>query len=174
MPGPVADDAWVNPGPEGSNLKVSEFLTLHLLRLANLAKSTVAREYLDPVGLTAPEWRLLSMVVNFSPIAFADLTVATSMDKGQVSRTLRLVQTKGFVNVELVPVDRKSVDATVSSISRVVVSVSPAGMEIYHRVMPLAQRFQAGLIELLSPEERSVMLRVLQRLHSHLQKSAMP
>jgi len=164
---PDVESAWADPGPEGGNLKVNEFLTFHLLRLASIAKGSVTREYLEPAGLSVPEWRLLATVVVFSPVPFADVTAMTTMDKGQVSRTLRSAQAKGYVETELVPVDRRS-ESGATSISRVVVSITPAGRDIYEKVMPVAQRYQMGLIELMNPEERRVMLEVLQRLYRHL------
>jgi DNA-binding MarR family transcriptional regulator len=165
---PDATDGWRDLGANGSKLQVNEFLTFHLLRLASLAKATVSKEYLEPAGLSVPEWRLLASVANFSPVPFADITAMTSMDKGQVSRTLRSAQAKGYVVTELVPVDRRNGDTASSSMSRVVVSVTPAGLELYRTVLPNAQRYQASLLEVMEPDERSVMLNVLQRMYRHL------
>ncbi len=166
---PDVETAWGNPGQQGENLRINEFPTFHLLRLASLAKGCVSREYLEPAGLSVPEWRLLATVVNFSPIPFADITSMTSMDKGQVSRTLRSAQIKGYVETEIVPADRRPQEGGASSISRVIVRVTQAGRELYERVMPVAQRYQLGLIDLMQPEERRVMLDVLQRLYHHMQ-----
>jgi DNA-binding MarR family transcriptional regulator len=166
---PDADGAWNDPGNEGSNLKINEFLTFHLLRLASIAKSSVAREYLDPAGLSVPEWRLLATVANFSPLPFSDITAMTTMDKGQVSRTLRSAQGKGLVATELVPADKRaSGESSSSSISRVVVSITPSGRALFQKVMPVAQRYQAGLIGLMSADERRVMLDVLQRVYRYM------
>jgi DNA-binding MarR family transcriptional regulator len=166
---PDADGAWNDPGTEGSNLKINEFLTFHLLRLASVAKSSVAREYLDPAGLSVPEWRLLATVANFSPLPFSDITAMTTMDKGQVSRTLRSAQGKGLVATELVPTDKRGTGENgTSSISRVMVSITPSGRALYQKVMPVAQRYQAGLIALMSNDERRVMLDVLQRVYRYM------
>jgi DNA-binding MarR family transcriptional regulator len=167
---PDAEGAWNEPGPDGVNLKINEFLTFHLLRLASIAKASVARVYLEPAGLSVPEWRLLATVANFSPVPFSDITAMTTMDKGQVSRTLRSAQAKGLVATELVPADRRAAAEGVasSSISRVIVSITPAGRETYSKVMPVAQRYQSGLISLMTPEERRVMLDVLQRVYRYM------
>ena len=168
---PEVESAWADPGPQGGNLQINEFLTFHLLRLAAIAKGSVTREYLEPAGLSVPEWRLLGTVCVFSPIPFSDITAMTTMDKGQVSRTLRSAQAKGYVSTELVSVDRRS-ESGGTSISRVVVTITPAGREVYDKVMPVAQRYQAGLIELMNPDERRVVLDVLQRLYRHLAAGA--
>jgi DNA-binding MarR family transcriptional regulator len=166
---PDVDGAWADPGPDGVNLKVNEFFTFHLLRLSSIAKASVARVYLDPAGLSVPEWRLLAAVANYSPLPFSDITAMTTMDKGQVSRTLRSAQAKGLVETELVPADRRgAVEGGSSSISRVIVSITPAGSELYSRVMPVAQSYQAGILNLMSVEERRVLLDVLQRIHQFM------
>lgn len=165
---PGVESAWANPGICGENLRIHEFLTFHLVRLASLAKGSVAREYLEPAGLSVPEWRLLATVVIFSPIPFADITSMTTMDKGQVSRTLRSAQLKGYVETEIVPADRRTQEAG-SAMSRVIVRATQAGRDLYESVMPVAQHYQLGLIELMSPEERTVLLGILRRLYHYLQ-----
>jgi DNA-binding MarR family transcriptional regulator len=169
---PDVQNAWAHPGDAGENLKIHEFPTFHLLRLASLAKGAVAREYLEPWGLSVPEWRLLATVVLFSPIPFSEITSMTTMDKGQVSRTLRAAQSKGYVATELVPSERRPAEQGGSSISRVLVSITQVGRELHDKVMPMAQRYQLGLIELMNAEERRVMLDVLQRLYRHMESSA--
>ena len=98
----------------------------------------------------------------------------TTMDKGQVSRTLRSAQAKGLVAAELVPADRRAAAEGVasSSISRVIVSITPTGRDTYSKVMPVAQRYQSGLIGLMTVEERRVMLDVLQRVYRYMAAGA--
>ena len=167
---PAVEASWVEPGPEGANLEINEFLTFQLLRLSSIAKTNASRVYLDPAGLSIPEWRLVATVASHSPVPFSDITAMTTMDKGQVSRTLRSAQAKGLVTTELVPADRRGMgDAgTSASISRVIVSITPAGRELYSKVMPVAQSYQAGLINLMSLDERRMLLDVLQRFHRYL------
>lgn len=159
---------WVDPGEQGENLRVNQFPTFHLLRLASLAKSAVTREYLEAADLSVPEWRLLATVVLLAPIPFSDITSMTTMDKGQVSRTLRSAQQKGYVSTEIVPPDRRQAQSG-APVSRVIVRPTEAGQALYDRVMPQAQQFQLGLIELMSPDERKVVADVLHRLFHHMQ-----
>ena len=167
---PDAEGAWADPGPDGVNLKPNEFLTFHLLRLSSIAKASVSRVYLDPAGLSVPEWRLLSTVANYSPLPFSDITAMTTMDKGQVSRTLRSAESKGLVETELVPAERRGAGegGASAAVSRVIVRITPAGWQIYDKVMPIAQGYQAGLLNLMSVDERRVLLDVLQKVHRYM------
>lgn len=166
------ESAWTSPGAQGENLGISDFLTFHLLRLSSLAKTCVTREYLDPFALSVPEWRLLATVVVLSPVPFSDISSMTTMDKGQVSRTLRSAQAKGLVATEVVPVEKRSGEAGGPPVSRVVVTITEAGRQLYGKVMPVAQRYQLDLLELMSMDERRVVLGVLQRLYRHLNEGA--
>lgn len=160
--------AWTEPGPNGQNLRFQTFPAFLMMTLANLAKASVNRACLAPVGLSVPEWRLLTTVVGGTPVPFAHIAALTSMDKGQISRTLRTAQSKGLVASEVVAVDRRQQDAGVSSIGRVMVRITEAGHRVYEKVMPEAQLTQLRLLELMTPEERRTMVDFARRLHEQL------
>lgn len=160
--------AWMEPGEMGENLRFQDFPAFHMITLANLAKSFVSRACLEPAGLSVPEWRLLTTLLGGLPVPFAHIATLTMMDKGQISRTLRTAQSKGLVATEVVPLDRRPQDAGVSSIGRVVVRITEAGREAYERVMPEAQRSQLRLIELMTPEERRMVIDLGRRIYARL------
>lgn len=160
--------AWMEPGEAGENLRFQDFPAFHMMTLANLAKSFVSRACLEPAGLSVPEWRLLTTVIGGQPVPFAHIATLTLMDKGQISRTLRTAQSKGLVAAEVVPLDRRSQDGGVSSIGRVMVRITEQGREVYGRVMPEAQRTQLRLIELMTAEERRMVIDLGRRLYARL------
>ncbi|MBK9252872.1 MAG: hypothetical protein IPM70_13755, partial [Proteobacteria bacterium] len=55
-----------------------------------------------------------------------------------------------------------------AAVSRVIVRITPAGRQIYDKVMPIAQGYQAGLLNLMSVDERRVLLDVLQKVHRYM------
>jgi DNA-binding MarR family transcriptional regulator len=160
--------AWVDPGPGGENLRFQDFPSFHMMTLANLAKASVSRACLEPAGLSVPEWRLLTTLVGGEPVPFSQIASLTLMDKGQISRTLRTAQSKGLVETDVAPLERRPQDAGVSSIGRVMVRITQAGREVYARVMPEAQRSQLRLIALMSPEERRMVVDLGRRLYELL------
>lgn len=159
--------AWMEPGDLGENLRFQDFPAFHMITLANLAKSYVSRACLEPAGLSVPEWRLLTTVIGGAPVPFAHIASLTMMDKGQISRTLRTAQSKGLVAAEVVSLDRRQ-DGGVSSIGRVMVRITDQGREVYGQVMPEAQRTQLRLIELMTAEERRMVIGLGQRLYARL------
>jgi DNA-binding MarR family transcriptional regulator len=156
--------AWMNPGPAGQNLRFQDFPSFHMMTLANLAKASVSRACLEPAGLSVPEWRLLTTLVGGEPVPFSQIASLTLMDKGQISRTLRTAQSKGLVETDVAPLERRPQDAGISSIGRVMVRITQSGRDVYARVMPEVQRSQLRLIDLMSPEERRMVADLGRRL----------
>jgi DNA-binding MarR family transcriptional regulator len=167
-------EAWMEPGMLGENLRFQDFPAFHMMTLANLAKASVSRACLEPAGLSVPEWRLLTTLVGGQSVPFAQIASLTLMDKGQISRTLRTAQSKGLVETEVAPLERRPQDAGVSSIGRVMVRITQAGRDVYDRVMPEAQRSQLRLIELMSPEERRTIVDLGRRLYERLMTDLRP
>jgi DNA-binding MarR family transcriptional regulator len=145
-----SSDSWADLGLDGEKLSVPNFPAFHIIRLAALTKNHLTRPYLDQFGLSLPEWRLLSLLATNDAMPFSEVTTRTYMDKGQVSRTLRSVHKKGYVSIESAAGERKAAASGVSP--RVIISITPEGKQ------------QMRLINLLSQEERTVFLDVVQRL----------
>jgi DNA-binding MarR family transcriptional regulator len=161
---------WIAPGLKGEKLRFHDFPAFHFMGLAGLVKHAMMHKYLEPWGLSMPEWRLLSTVAEASPIRFARIAQLTAMDKAQVSRALRTAQGKGLVETGVWPGEKRESDGDgAGPAGRIQVSLTPAGREIYEKVMPLAQRDQLRLIELMSPEERRMVLQLTQRIFNLLQ-----
>lgn len=163
---PLFESGWEDPGEKGERLAIVQFPTFHIQRLAGYAKASVSRRYLEPFGLSLPEWRLLTLIAETSPVTFADITTRTLMDKGQVSRTLRALARRNLVEVGPAAERKPGRGAGVNP--RVSVSMAPAGQALYEQILPVAREHQARLIRLLNPEERRLFLDVVERMMDFL------
>ena len=106
-------------------------------------------------GLTVPEWRLLSLLAHAKSLPFAELVVQSTSDKALVSRTLRLLEKRGFVELRAEgSTPRKALTC----------SITPAGDALHAKVIPMARRRQAEAIGVMTPEERRVVYRALKRV----------
>lgn len=157
-------DSWADPGESGEKLGISHFPTFHILRLASAARNSSMRRYVEPFDLSYPEWRMLSLVADFSPVSFGEATQKTMMDKGQVSRTLRALEARGLVAVDS-GLDRRGAGGAAGVNSRVVVSITESGRALFDSIMPVARKHQAELVQQLSPEERRAFIAVIQKLN---------
>jgi DNA-binding MarR family transcriptional regulator len=160
-------DSWSDLDAAGERLDIRDFPTFHFLRLAGLAKNNLTRRYLDPFNLSLPEWRLLTLIATHSPLPFAEVPRRTLMDKGQVSRTLRVLQKKGYVVSESAAGKVKPAYRRIAP--RVMVGITAEGIAIYEKIVPIAQRDQVKLIETLSPDERRLLLGFMSRMCRYMQ-----
>ena len=151
---------WLEAGEHGEQLEIQDFPTFLLMRLAVATRNGITLRYLRPHGITLPEWRLLALVARYDTLQFGEVTAGSSMDKGQVSRTLHAIHTRGLVQLNAAaPGERRSPLSP-----RVEVSITPAGKALFELILPVARQTQMGLINMMSAEERVVIHRVMCRM----------
>lgn len=159
---------WLEPGDTGENLDIMDFPTFMLTRLASTARNAVTMNYLQSSGLSLPEWRLLTLVARYTTLSFSEVTLGSSMDKGQVSRTLHSIHRKGLISLSSAT-QTVTTSAVKSALSpRVEVSITAAGQVLYEQILPLARARQVKLLALMSPAEREVFHAVGRRLLQQL------
>ena len=139
---PARSDAkkcpWSNIARSGGNLNIDEFLTFRLTRLSNALRTHLTKRYLEDFGLSIPEWRLLALVTRLSPVRFSELTTRSSMDKGQVSRTLQVMTQRGLTKMKVIK--QRGSRSVAALAAPVIVSVAPKGKALYRQVLPLARQ----------------------------------
>ncbi len=146
---------WDTLGANGDGLSVHNFLTTRMSQAINLLRRTVTLPYAKAAGLTVSEWRILSLVSHVKKIAFAKLVVQSSSDKALVSRTVRLLEGRGFVRTET--------DGNTPR-KRITVFITPQGDALHARVIPIARQRQAEMIRVMALEERRGMYHGLGKL----------
>ncbi len=161
---------WLEPGAGGENLEIQDFPTFLILRLANLTKSHLTRRYLDPFGISLPEWRLLALMARYGTLPFSDVTAGSSMDKGQVSRTLQSIHRKELVKLTSVTAAARAPGSAMSP--RMEVSISPKGRALFQKILPIARAHQLQLLDVLNAEERKVFHAVARRLLTQFSATA--
>lgn len=157
-----AGSPWRNLPSNGSNLNVEDFLTFRLTRLSNSLRTNLTKRYLEEFGLSLPEWRLLALVTRFAPLRFSELTQRSGMDKGQVSRTLRVMTRRGLTTMKVVKTRGSRVAEALAA--PVIISVTAKGKSAYKAVLPVAQRAQAEMLMTLSASERLQLYTTLEKL----------
>lgn len=147
----------------GSNLNAEDFPTFRLTRLSNALRTNLTRRYLEEFELSLPEWRLLALVTRFSPLRFSELTARSAMDKGQVSRTLRVMGERGLTKTKAIAHRARVAEALAAPVS---VSVTAKGKALYKKVLPVAQQRQVELLSVLTEHERLSLYQTLDKLYA--------
>lgn len=78
----------------------------------------------------------------------------TEMDKVTVSRAVARLLEKSYVHRDFSPHDRR----------RSMLRLSRGGYAVYARIIPIAHRYESGLMEVLSAAEQQALDRLLEKL----------
>lgn len=160
---------WSTLAASGSNLNFEDFLTFRITRLSNALRTNLTKPYLEAFGLSLPEWRLLALTARFAPLRFSEVTSRSSMDKGQVSRTLRVMEKRGLTKLKVIRGTTRSTEALAAP---VMVSITAKGMGLYRSVLPVARRRQAEMLLTLSEKERNALYATLAKLYTSIGATA--
>jgi len=155
----TATSPWRSPGPTGDGLEIDEFPSFLLSRLGSLAKTKLMRLYLDDAGLSWPEWRLLTILTRFSPTSYPAIVQLSTMDKGQISLTLRTLVARGWVTWTEETTDKMQSRRRPPR----VVTITAAGRDVVGSVLPHARRAQMRLLTQLPRDDRVELHRLLRK-----------
>ncbi len=149
---PAAD----SDGPHDGELKLDAYLPYRLSVASNAVSGLIARAYQDRFGLTVPQWRLICVLAEDGGLTQGQLVARTVMDKVTVSRSAQ-----GLLNRHLVTRSDHHADGRSH-----VLTLTAEGSSLYAEISPLALAYEAALISGLSPEEVSLLKRLLMRLQT--------
>jgi DNA-binding MarR family transcriptional regulator len=150
--------SWERPGPRGRNLAIEDFPSLILTRLGAIAKWKITKQYVEPLGLSLPEWLLVALLARYPSFTHRQIRDRTFMDKAQISTTLRTLIARGLVAV------RAPGGAATRPGSRSEMSLTAEGKALYRRVLPAAQEAQMRVLHLFDAAERKQLQALLRRL----------
>lgn len=146
---------WEHIEADGSNLTVEDFLSVPIVRIASHLKR-VPGPYASSVGLTLPQWRLLSTVAHHTSIPLKQLAEISASDKALVSRTVKELAEKGLVQTSSMNSGDRSL----------VCHVTSKGSKLVEIVLPQARSRHARLLLALDKEDRVRLYDILQKLQS--------
>jgi DNA-binding MarR family transcriptional regulator len=118
------------------SLRLDAYLPYRLSVAANAVSQLIARAYVDRFGLTVPQWRLMAVLGEDSPLTQQALCGRTVMDKVTVMRAAR-----GLLQRRLL---RRQPNAQDGRSHRL--SLTAAGERMYAQVAPLALKYEAMLL----------------------------
>jgi len=142
-----------------TDVRLDDFLTYRLHRVARLADRDAAADYLAACGLGLSEGRCLAAIGSFAPLSLNDLARAANQDKGHVSRSAAALVDKGLVAKEASPDDARGV----------VLTLTRAGQRTFARAMLLIERRNAAAFSALSASERRQLGSLLDKITAALE-----
>jgi len=148
---------WKDLNTSGDQLKVDDFITTRVVRLGTVLRKKITQRYVTSLGLTEPQWRILSVMAESPQMSMTQLVTEAVIDKALVSRILRQLEEQGLVKLQSEPnAPRKGLQCMLSS----------KGRTLYEKAIPEVRRQQAAMILKMSPEERDITYRALNKLYA--------
>jgi DNA-binding MarR family transcriptional regulator len=120
-------------------LKLESFLPYRLNLLGSMVSEGLARVYSSRFGLDIPEWRVIATLGQFGASTAKTIGNHSHMHKTKVSRAVMALENKALVERQENAQDRREAFIT----------LTPQGIDVYERIIPLAEAYEANLLQIL-------------------------
>ena len=137
-----------------TTLRLRDFLPYRLSVLSNTVSRKIADLYDREFGLSIWQWRVMAVLGENAGITATEIGQVTAMDKVAVSRAVSGLIDSGHVA-------RK---ASAEDGRRSILSLTPKGMGVYDKIVPIALGAERDLVETLSAAEREQLARLMEKL----------
>ncbi|MDG1972485.1 MAG: MarR family winged helix-turn-helix transcriptional regulator [Paracoccaceae bacterium] len=130
------------------------FLPYRLAKLASRVSRGFSREYSTSFGLSIPEWRVMAHLSQSDTVSVRELHLKADLEKSKASRAAARLQAAGLVVKKTSETDRRLIE----------LSLTPRGEEMIGKLRPLALSYEADVLSALSPEDRTQLDRLIDKL----------
>ena len=144
------------------DLSLQDFLPYRLNNAAERISVALSRIYQSEFGINIAEWRVLAALHERRAVLAKDIVNYTHMDKVRVSRAIKSLEEKGYLQRQTSMSDSRAAE----------LSLTKKGRELYRVVVPRALEWQEELLEPLSEIDRQELHRILNRLDSRVEEMA--
>lgn len=126
---------------------IFDLLNFRVAEFYGLSGSLVTRMCEGRYGITREAWQFIAMLAALGPMSPSDLATKTTVDRSQVSKTLKGLSSKKLIYRRPVVGDAR----------RVTVGLTGSGQSLYAQIFPkVVEVHHSVLSELSSPEKRSL------------------
>ena len=139
-------------------IDLEQFLPYQLNQMANLISDDFARVYQQKYNLTIPQWRVLANLAQYGKSNAKDLCTQANMDKSTVSRAIKSLLQRGYVEAQLNQQDKRVTQ----------VMLNEQGNALYKLIARDAQNWEAQLAEKFSKQQQVQLLNLLKELKEAL------
>ncbi|MFC3613719.1 MarR family winged helix-turn-helix transcriptional regulator [Lutimaribacter marinistellae] len=165
-PEPLPDDLFlVHPdkeddGPAAATLSFSRSPTVLITFAGNRFTRAAARHYQEEFGIGAMDWRILVMLTREPGSSVSHAARIIGIDKAAVSRSLRRLETKGYVSSVAQPGDDRRKDWALTDLGR----------DLHGRILDSALRRQRDLLDGFTPQDVEAFTDYLRRFLGNIDR----
>ena len=137
---------------------VTQLIGFQLLTLSNRIGLKAEKQSREHVGLSLPEYRVLTLVCSQGEVSVSSVCNLLTIDKAWVSRTLTKLMNKGLV----------SVSNDLNDARRTVYCPTPAGLGKCQRSIELARQRQSELLKDFTATEKKQLASMIERMRQNI------
>jgi DNA-binding MarR family transcriptional regulator len=126
--------------------------------VSNKLSRGASQHYLRAFDVGIETWRCLVLLAIQGSISAQQVSKIIGMDKASVSRCFKSMQAKGYITLSLDADDGRLRIATLTK----------QGRQVHDGILGIALERERALLEVLTPQERVVLIGLLKRLHENL------
>jgi DNA-binding MarR family transcriptional regulator len=146
----------VDPAACAHSVDLNSHIATKVAIFANRLSRSASRFYRQRYGIGVVEWRLMMFIGHASETRANRICDATDLDKGAVSRSIRVLQRMGIVSVREDGADSR----------RNNVALTAKGRALHDRIVPVALERQRELVADLTLHEVETFNRLIDRLQA--------
>lgn len=138
------------------DFELSSFTPYLLNQAAERQSEAFAETYRARYGMLRTEWRVLFHLGRYGPLSAKEISERASVHKTKVSRAVRALEQKRFLERATSPEDRRVERLTLRA----------PGLEAFRHLSGAAQEFEANLVRRLGQRDAAKLKALLQVLAS--------
>lgn len=149
-PAPASDPVSRLASPE----VLDDLLLYRLSRLQASAGGMVVRYCEGRFGITRREWRILALLASRGPMGSSELAEQAHLDRPRTSKAVTTLAGKKLV----------SRSSRVGDARQIRLELTAAGSALHAQLFPLVRQINSGVLQVLQPEEITLLADILTRL----------
>jgi DNA-binding MarR family transcriptional regulator len=142
--------------------KISDGLAFRLARLVVIHEKNGAYWFKKSFDITVSQWRILGITHEMEPVAFRCVQETLNIDKGQLSRLLKVMTQKDLLTVKQSEKDARSVRITTTK----------AGKKLHAQVLKFSDMRNELIVSSLTKHEFLEFVRVLEKITKYNMKQS--
>jgi DNA-binding MarR family transcriptional regulator len=133
---------------------IFDLLNFRIAEFFGLSGSLVTRLCEGQYGITREAWQFIAMLAALGPMSPSDLATKTTVDRSQVSKTLKTLSAKKLIDRHAVAGDAR----------RITISLNDSGRALYDRIFPRVVEVHHSVLDDLTAQEKKLLSKCLLKM----------
>jgi DNA-binding MarR family transcriptional regulator len=136
---------------------ISDLLSFKIARLSGINQRLGGYWLKKKFDLGLNDWRILGLTTANQPVPFKKIQEMLDMDKGQFSRSVKMLVDRGYISVGPSKIDGRALDLTVTKI----------GKQLSDDMLRFLKHRNDVSVDCLTKSECDSFLKILQKITDH-------